>query len=256
MRPARHLPGLAVFIGMSLLAPSAYASQDSVNCWAPVHWNGYVSNNVFGGVAGFVQAHNIPPLPSPNNAVAGFIGVASTIPCRTGQQGCWIQLGVYQGNATPGYDEHDSVYWEANTPYQYMALRLFHAPNSAIYFTIWNTGQTDVYGNTSWNAYYHFDGEPVSHFVGNAHQRDWYEYQTVQSEVHNAPYPTCPQTGQIDFGMPTVPHLDPAYGLKNAPYPAWPWTLWTSSSDIIRQGTAAWTLFDWAHYWAFTVNDT
>lgn len=251
-----YLTVLAVFVCVCVLAPSAFAVPSTVNCWSSVHYNGYVSNQVFGGASGFVRAHNIPALSNPNNVVAAFVGVTGVNSCGGGQHACWIQLGVYQGNGTPGYDAYDSVYWEANTPYQYTAVRLFSAPNAAIFFTVWNTGQTDVYGNPSWNLYYHFDGDPTSHFINNAHQDGWYEYETAQTEMHNAAFSACPRTGQIDFGFGTTGQLDSAHGLKNAPYPSWPWTLWTSSSQIIRQGQAAWTLYDWEHYWAFTVNDT
>jgi hypothetical protein len=164
-------------------------------------------------------------------------------------------MGVYQGNGSPGYEPDDSVYWETTTPYQSVGHYLFDAPYGSIFFTVWNSGSTDNFGNPDYFVYYHLEGDPTSHFIDDAHQNAWYESMEAQTEVRQDANATCPQIGQTDFGFPTTGPLTPTHGLSNAPYPAWPWTLWTSTSTKLETGPLAFHLVTWKPYWAFSTVD-
>lgn len=83
------IPAVSIAIA-SFFAVNA-APSAAVNCWGEYHHNGYISNNLFGGAQGWINALSQPYIPNVYTSHVGqWIGVNGSTPCGT-YSGCWAQ---------------------------------------------------------------------------------------------------------------------------------------------------------------------
>lgn len=150
---------------------------------------------------------------------------------------------------------YPQIYWETNNPYGYdihLVPGAFVTPGSNVFVNAYATGARDANGLWWWTAYYSPDAPnwgPVN--IGSSPlAAPTLPYQTA-SEVYQAYSGACAVQPLTTFGGNAAGAIDPGHGLKNTPYPAINWTLWTSPVIVQPSAPSPYFYAVYQNYWYF-----